>query len=257
MGGLPVPAVAAGVIVVAAAGLYFALSRGPKAPPPAVPTPVPAPTAIPTPAPPPTPAIAGKDDPDFQKAVAAKLAEEEKKVQERMARKQEEDARRRKAEDDRVALEGKKAKDAEEALKSARDRADKEEADRLQREATEARQREEAARAAAQAALPKTKDGDLVDVSEVDTPPRASKIVKPEPTAMAIRQHVSGTVVLRVLVDENGKPGTIEVVRDTAPKVGLADACKTAVAQWVWTPAQKDGKRVKTWIVVPIPFQKL
>jgi protein TonB len=74
---------------------------------------------------------------------------------------------------------------------------------------------------------------------------------------MALRQHVSGTVMMRVLVDEKGRASTIEILRDTSPKVGLAESCKRALEQWEWAPAQKDGQPVKTWIVVPIPFQRL
>jgi protein TonB len=96
-----------------------------------------------------------------------------------------------------------------------------------------------------------------VDVSQVDTPPAARKIVKPEPSPMSRQRHVSGTVLMRVLVDENGRAEKIEVLRDTTPKVGLADSCRRALAGWEWSPAIKDGKRVKTWVVVPIPFKGL
>src|SRR5262249_30583324 len=154
---------------------------------------------------------------------------EERKMQEAIQKKQAADTKKREEEQARIEAEAKKARDAEEALKAARDRADKEEASRLAREAQEAKQREEAARAAAAAALPKTKPGELIDISQVDMPPRATKVVKPEPTAMAIRQHVSGTVVMKVLVDENGHAQSIEVSRDTSPRVGLGDACKTAL----------------------------
>jgi TonB family protein len=262
LAGIPVPVVAAIVLVLAGLGAWLTLGRSPK-PAPAPPTPVPvvaAPTAVPTPAPPPTPFFAGKDDPDFQKAVAAKMAEEEKKIQVQIAKKQEAEAKRRKEEQAHIDAETKKARDAEDALKAARERTDKEEAARLAREAADARQREEAARAAAAAAAavpPRTRTGDLIDVSQTDTQPRATKVVKPEPTAMALRQHISGTVMLRVLVDENGRAETIEVLRDTTPRAGLAESCRTALKKWEWTPATKDGQRVKTWIVVPIPFQRL
>jgi TonB family protein len=259
LGGLPVPAVVGLVVVLAGAGLWFTMGRSkPAPPPPPTPVPVAPPTAVPTPAPPPTPMVAGKDDPDFQKAVAAKLAEEEKRIQGQIAKKQEVESKRRQDEQARIEVEARRAKEAEDALKSARDRADREEASRLAREASDARQREEAARAAAQAAaVPRTKTGELVEISQVDAPPRATKVVKPEPTILALRQHVSGTVMMRVLVNENGRAESIEVQRDTSPKVGLADACKTALQKWEWTPAMKDGQRVKTWIIVPIPFQKL
>ena len=200
--------------------------------------------------------MVGKEDPAFQAALQIKLQEEEKKTQERIGKEQDTAAKRRQTELDKAAEESRKAKEAEDASQAARNRADQDEAVRLAKEASEARQREDAARQAA-AALPKTKEGDLVDVSQVDAPPVAKKVVKPEPTSLSLQRHVSGTVMMRVLVDENGHAEKIEVLRDTSPRVGLADACKSALGRWEWSPAMKDGKRVKTWIAVPIPFKNL
>lgn len=254
LGGVPVPAVVAGVLV-AVGGGYFAVQRFSKpAPPPPAPVVV-APTPIPTLGPPPTPVLIGKDDPEFQKALQEKLKEEEKKIQERIAKEQDVAAKKRQVELQKAADEAQKAKEAEEAARAARDRADQEEAARLAREAEEARAREDAARKAAEAAIPKTKDGDLVDITQVDRQPTATKIVKPEPPPLARQRRVSGTVILRVLVNENGRAETVELVRDTNPRVGLGDVSREAVKSWEWTPATKDGKRVKTWIAVPIPFK--
>ena len=99
------------------------------------------------------------------------------------------------------------------------------------------------------------KDGDLVETELVDTPPVSVRQVSPQSTRLAIQRHVSGTVLLRVLVDENGEPAKVEILRDTAPKVGLGDASKAALEQWRWKPATKDGHKVKTWIIVQVPFK--
>ena len=79
-------------------------------------------------------------------------------------------------------------------------------------------------------------------------------VAMPEPTTLARQRKVSGTVLVRVLVDETGHAAQAEVYRDTTPKVGLGEASISAVKQWEWTPATKDGVKVKTWIVVPMPF---
>jgi TonB family protein len=139
-------------------------------------------------------------------------------------------------------------------VRIARDRADKEEAERLAKDAEEARAREAAVRKAAEAAVPQVKEGDLVDVGQVTRPPAATKVIKPEVTSLARSRKVSGTVLVRVLVDENGRAERTEVYRDTTPKVGLGESSVAAVKQWQWTPATKDGVRVKTWIIVPLPF---
>lgn len=122
---------------------------------------------------------------------------------------------------------------------------------------TDAAKRGAAASATASTAPPAsdTKDGDFVDAELVDTPPVVQKQVAPQATRIAIQGHVSGTVLLRVLVDANGAPEKVDVVRDTAPKVGLGDASKAALEQWRWKPATKDGHKVKTWIALQVPFK--
>jgi serine/threonine-protein kinase len=256
LGGAPLWAVAGGAVLLLAAGAFFALR--PSAPPPLpVPTPVPAPTlAPPTPVPTPAPIVVGKEDPLFVAAVEKKLQEEVKRREAKVARDEEAAAKKRRAEIDRTSEEAGKSKDAEETARALRKQADREEAARLAREAV-ARRRAEAqqAAAAAAAAAPAVQDGDLVEPELVDTPPVSVRQVSPQATRLAILRHISGTVLLRVLVDENGEPAKVEILRDTAPKVGLGDASKSALEKWRWKPATKDGHRVKTWIAIQVPFK--
>ncbi len=245
-------AIAGGVVVIGAVAVWLFLrsSAPPKAPvtlAPAAVTTVPAAT--------PVTVVVGKDDPAFQEALKKPLEAEMKRVQDQIQKEQDSAAKKRQADQDKIAEEAKKAREAEEALKSARERADKEEVARVAKQVTEAREREEAARAAAAVALPKTKEGDLVELMQVDQQPQPVKTVRPEPPSLARGHHISGTVILRVLVSETGTPEKVEVFRDTTPKVGLAEVSAQAVRNWTWQPAVKDGKRVKTWITVPVAFK--
>ncbi|HRY42362.1 MAG TPA: TonB family protein [Thermoanaerobaculia bacterium] len=252
LGGIPVPVVAGGAVVVLGLAGWLLLGRGPKQP--AAPPPTPVPVATPTPMPAPTPVIVGKEDPEFQAALQAKLQEEMKKVQDQISKEQAAATKRRA--DEQAALEAAaaKAREAEEAVRAARERSDTAEAERLAKEAQEARAREESARKAAEAAVPKVKAGDLLEIGQVTKQPRAVKVVKPEATSLARQKKVSGTVLVRVLVDEKGRPAEVEIYRDTNPKVGLGEASLAAVKKWEFTPAEKDGVPVKTWVVVPLPF---
>ena len=38
-------------------------------------------------------------------------------------------------------------------------------------------------------------------------------------------------------------------------RAGLTEAAVSAVRQWTFEPARKDGVAVQTWISVPIPFE--
>ncbi len=253
LGGAPLWAVAGGAVLLLAAGAFFAL-RSSAPPPLPAPTPAPAPTlAPPTPVPTPAPVVVGKEDPLFVAAVEKKLQEEVKKREAKAARDQEAAAKKRRAEIDKTSEEAGKSKDSEETARALREKADREEAARLAREAV-ARRKAEAQQAAA-AAAPAVKDGDLVEAELIDTAPVSVRQVSPQATRLAIQRHISGTVLLRVLVDENGEPAKVEILRDTAPKVGLGDASKSALEQWRWKPATKDGHKVKTWIAVQVPFK--
>jgi TonB family protein len=217
---------------------------------------VPAPTlAPPTPVPTPAPVVVGKEDPLFVAAVEKKLQEELKKREAKAARDQEAAATKRRAEIDKTSEEAGKSKDSEETARASREKADREEAVRLAREAVARRRSEAQQAAAAAAATPAVKDGDLVETDLVDTPPVSVRQVSPQATRLAIQSHISGTVLLRVLVDENGEAAKVEILRDTAPKVGLGDASKSALQQWRWKPATKDGHKVKTWIAIQVPFK--
>ncbi|MBK9063490.1 MAG: TonB family protein [Acidobacteria bacterium] len=253
MGGVPVWAVALGAVLVLAAGGWFALR--PSAPPPApAPTPAPKPTAAPpTPVPTPAPVVVGKDDPLFQAAVQKKLDEELKKQEARAARQQDSAAKKKQADIEQVSEEARKSRESEDAARAARDRSDREEAARLAREGA-AKRREEAQAAAAPAA-PVVKEGDLVEIEACDTPPIATRQVSPAVPLMAKQRRASGTVLLRVLVDEAGKPARIEILRDVTPNVGLGASSVQALEQWRWKPATKNGVKVKTWMAVQVPFK--
>lgn len=253
--GFPLPAIGAIVAVLVGGGALVMKMATRTAPPP---PPTPAPVVTPTAAPAPTPIVVGKDDPAFQEALQQQLALEMKKVQDQIAREQKTASKKQQAELDLAAEEAKKAAAADEAAKAARDRADQDEAARQAKVAAEARLREEVRRkAAAEAAAAEAKPvqaGDLVEVTQVEKPPSAIRVVKPEPTLLARQRKISGTVLARVLVNENGGVDQVEIMRDTTPPVGLADTTREALKRWVWSPATKDGKPVKTWVAVPVPF---
>ena len=70
----------------------------------------------------------------------------------------------------------------------------------------------------------------------------------------AMRMHMQGTVLLRVLVDENGKP--VDVVVDQTSGYPLLDksAREQVMASWQFQPAVIDGHAVKAWARVPVNF---
>ncbi len=256
LGGVPLWAVAAGAVLVLGVGAFFALRRPAAAP---APVPTPAPTPVPpppTPVPTAAPVVVGKEDPLFQAAVQKKLDEELRKMEAKSAKEKDAAARKRQAEMDQAEEAAQKTRESEDATRAARDRADREEAARLARE-TAAKKREEAQAAAAAAApaAPAVKEGDLVDIDACDTVPQPTRQVSPIVPVMAKQRRISGIVLLRVLIDESGRPAKVELLRDVTPAVGLGAASVQALEQWRWKPATKNGVRVKTWLAVQVPYK--
>ncbi|MBB6189753.1 energy transducer TonB [Rhodanobacter sp. MP7CTX1] len=70
----------------------------------------------------------------------------------------------------------------------------------------------------------------------------------------ALRERIHGTVLLRVLVDETGKP--LDVVVEHGSGYGLLDrsAREQVLAGWRFQPAMVQGKPVRAWARVPVSF---
>ncbi|GLQ47901.1 cell envelope biogenesis protein TonB [Dyella lipolytica] len=70
----------------------------------------------------------------------------------------------------------------------------------------------------------------------------------------AIRQHMSGTVLLRVLVDENGKPLEVQIERSSGHTLLDQSAREQVLAGWLFQPTEIDGHAVRAWARVPVNF---
>ena len=80
------------------------------------------------------------------------------------------------------------------------------------------------------------------------------RVSPPTYPPQALANKESGDVVLRVLVDRDGRPRTIEVERSSDSTL-LDGAAVEAVEQWVFNPGVRDGKPVEGWVLVPISFR--
>lgn len=69
----------------------------------------------------------------------------------------------------------------------------------------------------------------------------------------ALRQRMQGTVLLRVLVDETGKPLAVEIEHGSG-HVLLDRSAREQVLHWRFQPAMVDGHAVRAWARVPVDF---
>ncbi len=95
--------------------------------------------------------------------------------------------------------------------------------------------------------------GDLVDTPDTDV--EAILTPKPSYPPLARQQRLSGVVILRALIDENGTVQDVQVLRGIKPDLGMDAAAASAVKRWRFRPATKGGVPVKLWKTITIPFQ--
>jgi len=70
----------------------------------------------------------------------------------------------------------------------------------------------------------------------------------------ALRQHLQGTVLLRVLVDETGRPLEVTVMRGSGHAELDRSARAQVLAHWRFQPAIVNGQAVRAWASVPVTF---
>lgn len=77
---------------------------------------------------------------------------------------------------------------------------------------------------------------------------------KPEYPAMSRRLNEQGTVILKVLVTENGAASMVEVKTSSSYPL-LDESARNAVMQWHFNPATIDGKPTSEFYSLAIPFK--
>lgn len=108
--------------------------------------------------------------------------------------------------------------------------------------------------AAPAATVAAIREGDMVEVGEVDTPPKVVRSVRPQYPPMAVRQRLEATVLITALISERGDVIEARVLGGER-RFGFDDAALRAVRATKFSPALKDGKRVKTWFPIPVNFK--
>jgi len=83
--------------------------------------------------------------------------------------------------------------------------------------------------------------------------PRALNTPDPEYSEEARKAKYQGTVVLWLIVDQNGRPQQVKVARSLG--MGLDQKAIEAVRNWKFEPAMKDGRPVAVQINVEVNFR--
>lgn len=98
------------------------------------------------------------------------------------------------------------------------------------------------------------REGDVINVGELDVIPRITRPVRPVYPTMAVRQKITATILLTVLVSESGEVLDVRVLRGEA-RFGFNDAAVRAMKATRFSSPMKDGKRVRTWVPQSYDFK--
>jgi TonB family protein len=106
-----------------------------------------------------------------------------------------------------------------------------------------------------QPAVSTIREGDVIDVTELDKLPEPLSTIRPVYPPLALRQHVEAMVILSALVSESGEVLEVKILRGD-DRFGFNDAAIRAIRAVRFSPPIKDGKRVKTWRPQSIAFKQ-
>ncbi len=87
---------------------------------------------------------------------------------------------------------------------------------------------------------------------DLDKVPAATSRAAPRYPFEMKRLLISGTVVLRFIVDSRGNVSDVEVIRADRDEFGKAAA--EAMLRWKFSPGMKNGRRVNTRMEMPMTF---
>ncbi len=89
----------------------------------------------------------------------------------------------------------------------------------------------------------------------LDSQPQLIKEGIPEYPAVARKKKISGTVILVVLIDKNGKVKNAKVYKSSDKNVGFEEAAIKAAYKNLYRPAIQKNKPIAVWILCPVKFE--
>lgn len=92
------------------------------------------------------------------------------------------------------------------------------------------------------------------DLSEVDQLPRLIEYEEPSYPEKAIMEEIEGNVLLKILIDREGRVIMVKVL-DNGGFYEFAQAAIRAVKRWRFEPAKIMGIPVTVWCMQPVRFE--
>jgi TonB family protein len=105
------------------------------------------------------------------------------------------------------------------------------------------------------ASPPAVQRGDLVEPGPGVVPPRRIQVPAARPPQLPRRQRQDVSVVVAVLVDEDGAVIDARIEQGGPAGLGFDEAALEAARQATFRPATKDGVEVKMWERIRFGFR--
>lgn len=101
--------------------------------------------------------------------------------------------------------------------------------------------------------FPAASDPVHYEAKDLDTYPRLRDPLSPAYPPAALTQRIAGAVTVLVSIDETGRVTETSVV-DAAPEGTFDETARDALARASFLPASKDGRIVRSRILVSVAF---
>ncbi|MEL6180303.1 MAG: energy transducer TonB, partial [Myxococcota bacterium] len=96
-------------------------------------------------------------------------------------------------------------------------------------------------------------DDEPREATEVDEPPRVRRRIPARYPLQAEREGITGYVVLRGLVERDGRMSRVTVV-DAQPRGVFEEAARRAFSRWQFSPGRHNRKAVRVWVRKRLEF---
>ena len=93
---------------------------------------------------------------------------------------------------------------------------------------------------------------DIFDINDLEKKPQPRRQLPPRYPSKAKANGIEGFVLAEFIVDQNGEVESV-VVKDSSHSFFEAPTVD-AIRNWVFTPGEKDGRKVRTRVRVKIPY---
>lgn len=93
---------------------------------------------------------------------------------------------------------------------------------------------------------------DIFELADLDTKPRPRNRIAPVYPTELRKRGITGWARIIFIVDENGRVRYPRIDSSSQPE--FEKPCLDAVLQWTFEPGLKDGKAVKTRMMLPLRF---